>query len=278
MKQRVIAVYVLFTLLSLFIPNVLHAQVILVGDSRSVNIDRWANDGSMVVIAENGKGYKWFVDTAIGRVNGVKQKGDTIIIWLGVNDYRAVSVSSRPWETYASKINALAKGVWKDCTVYVASVGYVDMHLIKSHYNKLNRSNAMYIGGSVKVNGIADYNKKLRASLSSNVKWIDLESTIGIPANDKGTDETIWYYRASTGKYDGLHYGKSYTKKIFKYLLSSVSGHNTGDGDKTESGTDPSESTNSKVDIIIRNDNVAIELKDGGVDDNYVVVEEVVVE
>lgn len=220
----------ILTLSFLFSSNISSAKgnIIFVGDSRTVYISKWADpDENISFIAKNGEGYDWFIETAVPEVNSIKTAGDTIVIWLGVNDYCSLHLGTNPWSAYASLINRLANGSWSDCNVYVASVGYVDRNRIIKYYKKDTRSNASQMGDAAKVNGICDYNKKLNNSLDSDlISWIDLEDTIGILPYDVSSDPGFWLTRSNKLK-DGLHYSEEKTLEIYNYILEAIGYHAT---------------------------------------------------
>lgn len=197
-------------------------KLIMVGDSRTFNMSNWVKTSvDTTFVAKSGEGYRWFVKDGIPKINKVLNKGDSIVIWLGVNDYRLASLGKYPYKKYASKINHLVKTTWKHCNVYVASVGYVDETRIKQFYNKYNRSNTKQIG-SVPVKGISDYNKKLKQALDPDVHWINLKNVIGIKEKDRKTRDDIWV-RRKDGRRDGLHYSPEKTQKIYDYIVAHIS-------------------------------------------------------
>lgn len=198
-------------------------NIIFVGDSRTVYMSKWANpDENISFVAKNGEGFDWFLETAIPEVNTIKTAGDTIVIWLGVNDYCTLDLGINPWNAYSSVINRLANGNWSDCNVYVASVGYIDRGRIIKYYKKDTRSNASQMGDSAKVNGISDFNTKLYNLLDTNVvSWIDLEEIIGIIPYDISSDPGIWLTRSNKLK-DGLHYSQEKTLEIYDYMLEAI--------------------------------------------------------
>jgi hypothetical protein len=198
-------------------------KLIIVGDSRTNNMKKWVTDTSIDTrfIAKVGQGYNWFVNTAIEETNNMLNPGDTIIVWLGVNDYYKSNLGDNPWRIYAKKLNELVNNDWKDCNVYVASVGYVDRNLMKLYYKKDNGSNINQLNHGIRIKGIQAFNEKLRQSLDYSITWIDTFDVIGINEDDNGTDESIWVTRTN-GKIDGLHYGVAKTQEIYEYFVSQV--------------------------------------------------------
>lgn len=60
--------------------------LIIVGDSRIVQMHEAVGDTGATFIAENSKGYDWFVKNAIPRIDPLVTKGTKVVICLGVND------------------------------------------------------------------------------------------------------------------------------------------------------------------------------------------------
>lgn len=220
--KRLLQTFLLVSCFFIFGSSHVFAKTIFVGDSRTVNMSNWVeSDKDVIFIAKSGQGYHWFVESAIEEVNTMIEKGDDIIIWLGVNDYRSTKVGKKPWDKYANTMNHLAEQAWSDCNIHVASVGYVDRTRIQKYYKKDNRSNVSQIGTAIKVKGIKEYNKKLKEKLNKSIHWIDLSEVIGIKESDGLTKESIWLTRKN-GKKDGLHYGKKKTKEIYHYIIKSI--------------------------------------------------------
>lgn len=93
--------------------------VILVGDSRFVQMQANVGENSCTWIAESGKGYTWFTENAIARVDGCVGKGSKILINLGVNDPGNLN-------NYLEIVNAkAAEWTGKGAKVYYASVNPV---------------------------------------------------------------------------------------------------------------------------------------------------------
>lgn len=195
-------------------------KLIIVGDSRTHNMSNWVNTSVPTrFVAKSHMGFNWLMDEGIGKVNAVKKPGDVIVVWLGVNDYFSNSLGGDTWSVYANKLNSLANYEWADCKVYVAAVGYVDRAKHIAFYGKDIRSNVTQLASGNRIHGIEEFNKKLKASLSSKINWIDTYGVIGIPNNDTAvTPDNIWYTREN-GKKDGLHYGIEKTQEIYNYFV-----------------------------------------------------------
>ena len=95
------------------------AGVIMVGDSRFVQMQENVGPNSCTWIAENGKGYNWLNETAMARIDGCVGKGSKVLINLGVNDPEYVN-------KYCELVNAkAAEWVGRGAKVYYASVNPV---------------------------------------------------------------------------------------------------------------------------------------------------------
>lgn len=198
-------------------------QLIIVGDSRTNNMSKWVSTTvNTQFIAKSGEGYLWFEQNGIEDVNMIKNPGDVIVIWLGVNDYFSNALGTDPWKAYSQKINELAATDWADCSVYVAEVGYVDTNYIYNYNNKITRANVSQINSPYKIQGIQEFNKKLRNSLSQDITWINTNDIIGIKANDTDlTPEELWVVR-SNGMVDGLHYGVEVSQKVYNHFVNTT--------------------------------------------------------
>lgn len=200
------------------------SNLIIVGDSRTVNMSKWVTQSVPTeFVAKSGQGYAWFVNTAIDEVNRIKKPNDSIVIWLGVNDYFNNINNKSSWSAYAEKINELASNEWADCTVYVAAVGYVDRGKHIAYFGTDKRSNVTAINRGNKIKGIYEFNQNLKASLNSSIIWLDTYSVIGIKNSDKiTTPDDLWMTRKDGSK-DGLHYGKTKTQEIYNFFVKSTS-------------------------------------------------------
>jgi hypothetical protein len=198
-------------------------KIIFVGDSRFNNMSRWILPSvNSEFIAKNGIGYDWFSNVAIDDVNELKNPGDIIIVWLGVNDYYSTSFGGDTWSAYAETINNLASEEWADCKVYVAEVGYVDSNLIYDYYGSYRMMNVTQLGIEYKISGISDFNMKLKNSLNENITWITTNDVIGINSNDyELTPLSNWLTRGN-GMKDGIHYGKDVSIELYNYFVEAV--------------------------------------------------------
>lgn len=159
------------------------AGVILVGDSRFVQMKESVGDNPCTWVAEGGKGYNWFNEKAIARIDSCVGKGSKILINLGVNDTGNL-------QKYISLVNAKAdEWVGKGATVYYASV------------------NPVWENPYVTEEQVEYFNSQMQSSLSANVHWIDSHSYL----------TSIGYKLV-----DGLHYSTETYQNIYAYYMSCM--------------------------------------------------------
>lgn len=166
------------------IPDVRNtAGIILVGDSRFVQMQEAVGPNYCTWVAEGGKGYTWFEEKAIPRIDGCVGNGTRIIINLGVNDTRNL-------QKYITLVNAKA-AEWTalGATVYYASV------------------NPVWENPYVTKEQVVYFNTQLHNSLAPYVHWIDSHSYL----------TSVGYKLV-----DGLHYSKETSQVIYAYLLSNI--------------------------------------------------------
>ncbi|MBR5421912.1 MAG: SH3 domain-containing protein [Lachnospiraceae bacterium] len=95
------------------------AGVLMIGDSRCVQMRDQSGGCGAMWICENGKGYDWFVETAIPQADPIVGRGTKVVICLGVND-------TDHGYSYATMINSLA-ATWgaRGAKLYYVSVNPV---------------------------------------------------------------------------------------------------------------------------------------------------------
>lgn len=159
------------------------AGVIFVGDSRFVQMKNSVGENPCTWIAESSKGYKWFNDTALARIDNCVGKGSKILINLGVNDPGNI-------QKYLALVNAKAEE-WtsKGATVYYASV------------------NPVWENPYVTEDQVVYFNSQLQSGLSGNVHWIDSHTYLN----------TIGYKLV-----DGLHYNSETYQNLYAYYMSCM--------------------------------------------------------
>lgn len=159
------------------------AGVIMVGDSRFVQMQANAGENSCVWIAQSGKGYQWFSETAIAQIDGAVGKGTKILINLGVNDPGNLT-------KYIELVNAKAEEwVGKGAVVYYSSV------------------NPVWENPHVTEEQVVYFNTQMIAGLSGNVRWLDSHSYL----------ESIGYKLV-----DGLHFNAETYQNLFQYYMGSI--------------------------------------------------------
>ncbi|MDE6750369.1 MAG: SH3 domain-containing protein [Lachnospiraceae bacterium] len=166
------------------IPDVRNtAGLILVGDSRFVQMQESVGANYCTWIAEGGKGYTWFEEKAIPRIDNCVGNGSKILINLGVNDTRNL-------QKYITLVNAKA-AEWTalGATVYYASV------------------NPVWENRYVTEEQVEYFNTQMRNNLGPYVHWIDSHSYL-----------TSVGYRLV----DGLHYSPETYQVIFAYFMSCM--------------------------------------------------------
>ena len=159
------------------------AGVILVGDSRIVQMKNSVGENPCTWIAESGKGYKWFNENAVARIDNCVGKGSKILINLGVNDPGNLN-------NYLSLVNAKAdEWAGKGATVYYASV------------------NPVWDNPYVTEEQVEYFNSQMKNGLNGNVHWIDSHSYLN----------TIGYKLV-----DGLHFSSETNQNLYAYFMSCM--------------------------------------------------------
>lgn len=100
------------------------AGVLMIGDSRCVQMRDVTGGGGVSWICENSKGYEWFVSTALGQAEGIIGRGTKVVICLGVNDtdngysysalinQKAAEWAARGARTYFVSVNPVGDNPW----------------------------------------------------------------------------------------------------------------------------------------------------------------------
>ena len=158
------------------------ADVLIIGDSRSVMMKNATGGGGCNWICQNSKGYKWLVSTALPEAEELIGNGTKVVIALGVNDVGNVN-------RYAALVNEKAKE-WaeKGATTYYVSVNPVT-------------ENARVSESSVQF-----FNSTISGNLSG-VKWINTHDYL----ISDGFNAT-----------DGVHYDNATSKKVYQAIMGSL--------------------------------------------------------
>ena len=155
---------------------------IFVGDSRTVQMHDVVGDTGVCFIAENARGYNWFVEKAIPQIDAHVGKGTKILINLGVNDPGNA-------DKYVALVNQKA-AEWnaKGAKVYYATVYPVTENPYTSEEQ------------------VKAFNQKLVTGLQ------------GVNIIDTYT----WLKSTGYQMVDGLHFSGGTTANIYAYLIQSL--------------------------------------------------------
>ena len=156
--------------------------IIFVGDSRMVQMHEAMGNTGVLYIAENAKGYDWFVEKAIPQIDSACGKGSRIVINLGVNDTGNA-------DKYVAMVNAKAiEWKAKGAKVYYALV------------------NPVWDNPYTSEDQVVNINKKLVSGLA------------GVNIIDTHTFLVNNGYRLV----DGLHYDGPTYASLYSFILSSI--------------------------------------------------------
>ena len=158
------------------------AGVIMVGDSRCVQMQEAVGGGGCSWICENSKEYTWFVERAIPRFDQYVGKGTKVVINMGVND-------PEHYKDYVATVNAkAAEWAARGARTYFVSV------------------NPVWENPYTAQADVDTFNANVPGMLSG-VTWIDTSSWL----NANG-------YRLV----DGLHYDAPTYVNIFNLIMGSL--------------------------------------------------------
>ena len=163
--------------------NVTTKNVIMIGDSRCVQMKSHVGAGSDTWSCKGSMGLNWMKNTGVPNVESKIGNGTKIVIMMGVNDLY------QP-EAYISYINQKAS-TWasKGAVTYFVSVNPVD-----GSYSNLTSK-------------IVSFNNKLKNGLNSNVRYIDTYN---------------YLVSSGFNTSDGLHYKSDTSRKIYNYIKSNI--------------------------------------------------------
>ncbi len=158
------------------------AGVIMVGDSRCVQMQAAVGGGGCTWICENSKEYTWFVEKAIPQIDGCVGKGSKVVINLGVND-------PEHYKQYAETINSkAAEWAQKGAATYLVSV------------------NPVWENPYTTQEQVDMFNANVPGMLSG-VTWIDTST---------------WLVTNGYRVLDGLHYDDPTYVNIFNLIMGSI--------------------------------------------------------
>lgn len=162
--------------------SVAPAGVIMVGDSRCVQMQAAVGGGGCSWVCENSKEYTWFVETAIPKFDQYVGNGTKVVINMGVND-------PEHYRQYAETINAkAAEWAARGARTYLVSV------------------NPVWENPYTSQEQVDTFNANVPGMLSG-VTWIDTSTWL----NTNG-------YRVL----DGLHYDDPTYVNIFNLIMGSL--------------------------------------------------------
>ena len=158
-------------------------NVIMIGDSRCVQMKSHVGAGSDTWSCKGSMGLNWMKNTGVPNVESKIGNGTKIVLMMGVNDLY------QP-EAYISYINQKAS-TWasKGAKTYFVSVNPVD-----GSYSNLTSK-------------IVSFNNKLKNGLNSNVRYIDTYN---------------YLVSSGFNTSDGLHYKSDTSRKIYNYIKSNI--------------------------------------------------------
>lgn len=162
-----------------------NSNVVIIGDSRTVDIKNNVGENACVWIAEYSKGIKWFVSDAAPTADPYIASGTKVIINLGANDPEKI-------DTYIYTINEIC-GDWinRGAAVYYATVGPCNENPYHTNEDAVN------------------FNAALLNGVTAGVHWIDL---YGYLVNNGYT----------TREGDGFHYDGATCSKIYSYYMGCI--------------------------------------------------------
>ena len=158
------------------------AGVIMIGDSRCVQMRDATGGGGVSWVCENGKGYNWFMEKGLGRVDAMVGKGTKVVFCLGVNDPGNAS-------NYVSLANQkAAEWAGRGAKTYFVSC------------------NPVWANPYTTEEQVTAFNSTVSGGLSG-VTWIDTHSQIAA-----GGYKMV----------DGLHYDTDANVRIFNMIIGSL--------------------------------------------------------
>ncbi len=158
------------------------AGVLIIGDSRCVQMRDVSGGGGCSWICEKAKGYSWFESNALPRADESIGKGTKVVIALGVNDVGNVN-------SYASMINfKAAEWAARGAKTYFVSV------------------NPVWENPYVTEEQVENFNATLAPQLIG-VKWIDTHS---------------YLMSTGYNLVDGMHYDDETNLRVLQVIISKL--------------------------------------------------------
>lgn len=160
-------------------------NLIMIGDSRTVDMSNTIGHDACMWIAEYGEGISWFYKTAAKTADPYIGPGTKVIINLGANDPDKI-------DTYIYVMNEIcADWIGRGAAVYYATVGPCNENPFHTNEDAMN------------------FNASLQAGLTAGVQWIDLYGYLA--TNGFETREN-----------DGLHYSAATYQAIYGYYMGCI--------------------------------------------------------
>ena len=169
-------------------------RVIIVGDSRTEMMKEYCGGASNVIWScKSSMGLTWMKRTGVPQIESKINGNTSIAILMGVNDCADTWVADQ----YASYLNTKAKA-WKKlgASTYFFSITPVNDKLSKFEKNSWIKS----------------FNARIKAGLSSDVKYVNIYSTMA-----KSLKTTS----------DGLHYTKATSQLYYNLVMKNCGGNVT---------------------------------------------------
>ena len=113
-------------------------QILFIGDSRTLDMMKVADNGNCIWIHQVGAGYQWMTQQAFPRADSHITKGTAVVIAMGVNDPHNLS-------SYIQAINSQS-GIWEErgAMVYYSAVGPVSSDPYVTNAEIMNFNTSMY--------------------------------------------------------------------------------------------------------------------------------------
>ena len=158
------------------------AGVLMIGDSRCVQMRDLTGGGGCSWICQKAKGYSWFESTAIPQADEIVGKGTKVVIAMGVNDVEHVN-------NYAALIN-LKAAEWaaRGAKTYFVSV------------------NPVWENPYVTEDQVVAFNSAIAGQLIG-VRWIDTHS---------------YLVKSGYNLTDGMHFDDETNLRVFQAIVGSL--------------------------------------------------------
>lgn len=164
-------------------------QLVIIGDSRTVGMKNAVGSNNNLWSAKVGMGLSWMKNTGVPAVEASINANSDVVILMGVNDVRSLSMTKK----YVSYLNEKA-AAW---TALGANVYYVSV-------NPMVFETSSYPGISNSL--IENWNTRMQQGLSSDITYIDTYSQV----NGKLSSS------------DGIHYNNKSYKLIYSLVNQEI--------------------------------------------------------